>query len=66
MLERATIGGAESAPIESELKKSILYSNGAEEVATFVKIMRSFLTLDPAQRPRAAEALADPAFKDIL
>jgi len=65
MLKRATAGGAELALIESELNRSVLYSNGAEEVATFVRIMRSFLTLDPAQRPRAAEALLDPAFKSI-
>jgi hypothetical protein len=66
MLKRATVGGAELTPIESELNESTVYSNGAEEVATFVRIMRSFLALDPAKRPRAAEALLDPAFKDIV
>ena len=66
MLKRATVGGAELAPIESELNESTILANNAEEVATFVRIMRSFLALDPAKRPRAAEALLDPAFEDIL
>ena len=67
MLKRATVGGANLAPIEYELNESTVYNNnGAEEVATFVRIMRSFLALDPARRPRAAEALLEPAFKDIL
>lgn len=66
MLKRATVGGPELAPIESELNELTIYSNGSEEVTTFVRIMRSFLALDPAQRPRAAEALLDPAFKDVM
>ena len=57
--------GAELALIESELNELMLYNNGPEEVATFVRIMRSFLALDPAQRPSAAEALLDPAFQDV-
>ena len=65
MLKRATVGGAELPPIESKLNGSTTWNNGAEEVVTFVRIMRSFLTLDPAQRPSAAEALLDPAFEDI-
>ncbi|KAF9780781.1 kinase-like domain-containing protein [Thelephora terrestris] len=65
MLKRATMGDAELLPIESELNESTVYSDGAGEVASFVRIMRSFLALDPAKRPRAAEALRDPAFMDI-
>jgi serine/threonine-protein kinase SRPK3 len=65
MLKRATVGG-ELASVESELNASTVYCNGAEEVATFMRIMRSFLTLDPSQRPRAVEALLDSGFDDIL
>ena len=60
------MGGASLASIESELNESTTHSNGAEEVATFIRVMRSFLALDPAQRPRAAEALLDPAFEHVL
>jgi len=66
MLKRATAGGVQLAPIESELNESTVYNNGAEEVRVFVRIMRSFLAFDPAQRPRASKALLDPVFKDIL
>jgi len=52
-------------PIESELNKSAYHNNGAEEVATFTRVMLSFLALDPTQRPRAAEALLDPAFDGV-
>ena len=55
------MGGARLASIESELNETTIHSNGAEEIAAFIRIMRSFLALDPAQRPRAAEALLDPA-----
>jgi len=66
MLKRATAGGAKLAPIESKLNESTVHSNGAEEVSAFVRIMRSFLNLNPTKRPCAAEALLDPAFKDLL
>lgn len=66
MLERVTLGGAESGSIESELSDLALYHNSEEELSTYVRIMRSFLALDPAKRPRAAEALLDPALKDVL
>ena len=62
MLKRATVEGAELAFIESELNGR---SDDPEEVATFVRIMRSFLAFDPAKRPRAAEALLDPAFLEV-
>jgi len=39
------------------------FSNGAEEVSAFVRIMRLFLALDPFLRPRASEALLDSAFE---
>lgn len=65
MLKRAIAGGSELAPITSELNESTVYSNGAKEVAAFVEIMRSFLALNPTQRPRAAEALRDRIFEDI-
>ena len=65
MLKRATVGDAELGSIECELNGSTIYNNGPEEVATFVRIMRLFLALDPAKRPRAAEALLDPAFQDL-
>ena len=57
--------GVKLAPIESKVNKSTVHNNGEEEIATFVRIMRSFLALDPAKRPRAAEALLDPAFVNI-
>jgi len=63
MLRRATVGGTSLASIESELNESTIHSNGGEEVAAFIRVMWSFLALDPAQRPRAAEALLDPAFE---
>jgi len=59
------VGGASLASIEPELNESTIHNNGAEEVAAFIRVMRSFLALDPAQRPRAAEALLDPAFKHV-
>jgi hypothetical protein len=66
MLKRATVGGIELAPMKSRVNDLAIRRQGTEEVATFMRIMRSFLALDPAKRPRAAEALLDPAFKDIL
>ena len=64
MLKRAAVRSIASAPIGSELNESTVYGTGANRVA-FVRIMRSFLALDPTKRPRAAEALLDPAFNDI-
>ena len=67
IFKRATVGGTELKPIESDLNESTIYSNSARGgVAAFVRIVRSFLALDPAKRPRAAKALLDPAFDDIL
>ena len=66
MLKRATMLDPELTLIESELNESAVHSNGANELASFVRVMRSFLRLNPAKRPRAAEALLDPAFKGIL
>ena len=57
--------GTELASIESELNESTTHNSCAEEVTAFVRIMRSFLALDPAQRPRAAETLLDPAFEHL-
>lgn len=65
MLRRTTVEGTELASIESELNESTTHSSGAEEVAAFVRIMRSFLALDPTQRLRAAETLLDPAFEHL-
>ena len=64
-MKRAIAGDAHLASIESEFKYSAIYSDGSEEVAPFLRIMRSFLALDPSRRPCAAEALLDPAFEDI-
>jgi hypothetical protein len=66
MLKRAAEGSAVSTPIKFYLNESAVFSNGADEVSTFVRIMRSFLALDPAKRPRAVEALLDPAFMNVL
>ena len=66
MLKRATIGSTKSTPVESGLNESTVRGAGANRVATFVRIMRSFLALDPTKRPRAAEALLDPAFEEVL
>ena len=60
------MGGARSVLIESELNESFFSKSGAEEVAAFVRIMRSFLALDPTQRPRAVDALLDPGFEYAL
>jgi len=68
MLKRATLGDTDLMSIESELNGlngPMFDSDGPEEVATFARIMRSFLALDPAERPCAAEALLDPAFEDL-
>ena len=48
------MGGARLASVESGLDETTIHSNGAEEIAAFIRIMRSFLALDPAQRPRPA------------
>jgi len=53
---------ADLPSIESELKEPITYNSGPEEVAAFTRLLLSFLAFDPAQRPRAAAALLDPAF----
>ena len=66
MLKRAALGSAETTPIESGLNESTVRGAGADRVATFVRIMRSFLALDPTKRPRAAEALLGPAFEEVL
>ena len=42
MMENPGLG-----PIESKLNESTVYHNDAEEVAAFVRIVRSFLALDP-------------------
>jgi hypothetical protein len=65
MLKRATAEGSELAPIESELNNSAIYSNGDEEIAAFLRILLSFLTLNPSERPRAREALKHPIFMAI-
>jgi hypothetical protein len=64
-VRRATERAAQLVHIESELTESTVFNDGAEEVADFVRIMRLLLTLDPAERPRAAEVLLDPAFEKI-
>jgi hypothetical protein len=66
ILKRATAGRTELTPIESAVNGLTVHSNGADEISAFVRVVRSFLALDPTKRPRAAEALLDPAFKDIL
>jgi len=65
LLRRATAEGAKLPSIESELDEVLVYEDSPEEVVAFTRIMLSFLTLDPAQRPRAAEALLDPAFDHV-
>ena len=66
MLRRAAVEGTKFASIESALNKSTTRNNGAADVTAFVRIMRSVLARDPAQRPSAAEALLDPAFERFL
>jgi len=60
MVENAELGS-----IGSKLNESTVYHNSAEEVAAFVRIIRSFLTFDPDKRPRAVEVSCDPVFKSI-
>jgi hypothetical protein len=65
MLRRAIVENAGLGSIGSKVNESTVYHNGAEEVAAFVRIVRSFLTFDPDKRPRAVEASCDPVFKFI-
>lgn len=63
MLRRAMVENAGLGSIESKLNESTVYHNSAEEVAAFVRIIRSFLAFDPDKRPRAVEASCDPVLK---
>ncbi|KAH8925198.1 kinase-like protein [Atractiella rhizophila] len=51
--------------IEEELTEALVCHNGGEELASFLALMTDCLCLDPAQRPRASEALRNPAFKNL-
>jgi hypothetical protein len=64
-LRRAMVKNAGLGSIESKLNESTVYHNGAEEVAAFIRIIRSFLAFDPDKRPCAVEASSDPVFKFI-
>ena len=57
-IERSTGFGS----IESSLSKLTAYNNN-DEIAAFIKLIKSFLALDPNKRPSAMEALRDPIFQ---
>ena len=67
MLKRAieTVGKIGFRPIESKISVSTVHNNGDEEVAAFIRVMKSFLALDPNRRPSAMEALRDPIFQQL-
>jgi hypothetical protein len=47
------------------LSEATVLCNDAEEVDAFIKLMLRFLTLNPVERPTAAEALDESVFKDL-
>ena len=53
------------ASIKSETNESTAYNGSAGEVTTLARVMRSFLTLDPAQRPRVAQALLLRIYSEV-
>ena len=59
-IERSTGFGS----IESSLSKLTAYNNN-DEIAAFIKLIKSFLALDPNKRPSAMEALCDPIFQQL-
>ena len=65
MLRRAIIAvrniGFES--IESGLSELSVHNDDNEEIAAFIRLLKSFLVLDPNKRPSAMEALRDPIFQ---
>ena len=56
-------GGTEFGSIESKINEAVVYNNGNEEIAAFIRLLKSFLVLDPNKRPSAMEALRDPIFQ---
>lgn len=67
MLRRAitTVGSTDFGSIDSKFSESAVYNNGNEEIAAFIKLLRSFLAFDPKNRPSAVEALRDPIFEHL-
>ena len=60
-----TVGKIGFRPIESKISVSTVHNNGDEEVAAFIRVMKSLLVLDPNRRPSAMEALRDPIFQQL-
>ena len=52
-------------PIEEAINDLSVYSSGAEEITAFLRILRSLLGFNAAERPRAVEVLRDPIFECI-
>ena len=49
--------------IESGLSELGVHNDDNEEIAAFIRLLKSFLVLDPNKRPSAMEALRDPIFQ---
>ena len=67
MLRRAIVieGSTGFGSIESSLSKLNVYNNDDDEIAAFIRLIKSFLVLDPNKRPSAMEALRDPIFQQL-
>ena len=49
--------------IENGLSELSVHNDDNEEIAAFIRLLKSFLVLDPNKRPSAMEALRDPIFQ---
>ena len=66
MVERAIVENAGIGSLESRFAKmgrGVELPGNGEEMTECIKLMRSFLSLDPSARPRAVEALQDPVLE---
>ena len=50
---------------ESGLSELSVHNDDNEEIAAFIRLLKSFLVLDPNKRPSAMEALRDPIFQQL-
>ena len=51
--------------IENGLSELSVHNDDNEEIAAFIRLLKSFLVLDPNKRPSAMEALCDPIFQQL-
>ncbi|EMD41946.1 hypothetical protein CERSUDRAFT_110500 [Gelatoporia subvermispora B] len=52
-------------PMEADMQKFARDHNGDGLMTEFIRLMRSFLALNPEKRPRAGEALRDPVLTKL-